>query len=452
MKSHFNNKAFWIATLLWLVGRSVSAQEVKFFYVAPTAQIQSNFGAPVDNTQCPVGYGKVQIDSSRRATFLSIAPTWVKYVYENLQPGRNLRTHVNKVLRISGNTVPLNYYLVNDLTSFGAGTSGIFLLVPFTTANGYDGNRHVWPTGGSGGRIRLGEYQMKEDQSKRPGNASAVDELVLHETTHTQFTGEWSRWDGYITYGNDQQHYGNELQGDPEAAFNEGIATFYGYLLNANGIAASNTFHSRADDRYFVENQSVVAGQPSFYQNAAGAVAGTISGVAVRRYRWLQIPGFYVPWSENTSTSYFTHLWLNINGNRDQALDMIIAASNAMFDNRRKRFLTFAANRIALSLETFAVTPAGQTARTNNTLTSSLYPYALLDFMTHYGMTEQEFKEDHDRHHPDRNPKAYTDYWTHRDAIKALVKDDMNANPIRFVEAIRKIHDYCKLPANIVIP
>jgi hypothetical protein len=452
MKSHSNHIILVTLLIVCGVNAAVFAQDVNFYYVAPTAQIQSNFGTPVDNSQCPVGYGKVQIDSANSATFLGIAPTWVKYVYQNLQPGNNLRTQVSKVLRISGNTIPLNYYLVDDQTSFGAGTSGIFLLVPFDVSDGYDGKRHVWPTGGSGGRIRLGEYQMENDQSKRPGNANAVDELVLHETTHTQFIGEWSRWDGYITYGQDEQHYGNELQGDPEAAFNEGVATFYGYTLNASGIAASNTFHSRTDDRYFVENRSVVAGQPSFFNNAPSGINGTVSGVAVRRYTWLQIPGFYVPWSENTSTAYLTHFWLNANGDRDQALDMIISASNAMYDNRLKRFLTYVANRLALSLEDFAATPAGQAARTNNTLSSSLFPYALLDFMTHYGMTEQEFKEDHDRHYPDRNPQAYSDYWAHRDAIKALVRDDMNASPIRFTEAITKIHDYCKLPQHIVTP
>lgn len=433
----------------WMSGLNAQAG-IKFYFVAPTATITATFGAPADNSSCPVGYAKVEVTAANSAQFLTIAPARIRYVYEQLQPGRPLRVQVEKVMRISQNTIDVNYYLINDLSGLTTpGATGIFLGVTFSTDNGYDGRKHVWPTGGSGGRVRLGEYQMEFDQSHRVGGTAAIDELVLHETSHTQFTGPWSRWDGYITYGADEQHYGEELQGDPEAALNEGIGTFYGYLMNAAAITALNNFYSRADDRYFVEGQSVVAGREALYRVSTRR-RSSIGDVLVWRYTWSEIPGDYLTYSEKTPTAFFTYFWQNTNGNRDQALDMIISASHSMFDNRRMRFLTYAANRLALQMEAFAATPAGQTARTNGSLTSSLFPYALLDLLTNFAMTDVEYKADHDRHYPDRNPQAYTAYWTHRNAIKQLVLADITASPIRFTDALRKVHDYCKTPANIV--
>ncbi len=435
--------------LVWTTALNAQAG-IKYYFVAPTATITGTFGGAADNASCPVGYAKVEITAANSAQFLTVAPTRIRYVYEQLQPGRPLRTHVEKVMRISGSTIDINYYLIDDRNGLTTpGSTGIFLGITFSTANGYDGRKHVWPTGGSGGRVRLGEYQMERDQSHRAGGNAAIDELVLHESSHTQFTGPWSRWDGYITYGADEQHYGNELQGDPEAALNEGIGTFYGYLLNPTAITEMNNFFARADDRYFVEGQSVVAGRPELY-NVSTRRRSSIGDVLVWRYTWLEIPGDYATYSERTPTAYFTYFWQNVNGNRDQALEMIISASNSMYDNRRKRFLSYASNRLAIKMEEFAATAAGQTARTNGTLTSSLFPYALLDLLTHFAMTETEYKADHDRNYPDRNPQAYTAYWSHRNAIKQLVQADLAASPIRFSDALRKIHDYCKTPANIV--
>ena len=452
MKKLFKYSFVLVICLGYNLQVSIGQATIKFFFVAPTNTISTNFGTPVNTALCPAGHGVIEVTSATSAKFLTVAPPRVKYVYEQLQSGRPLRQKVEKVLKISDNTISLQYYLMDDRNGFSeTGTTGIFLAVPFKTSNGYDGKKHVWPTGGSGGRIRLGEYQMDKDQANRSGGVSAIDELVLHETTHTQFTGEWSKWDGYVTYGADESHYGNELQGDREAAFNEGIATFYGYTLNPAGITSMNNFHARGDARYFIEAQSVLAGEKELY-TITGRTAGKVGTSNVYKYTWLQLPGFYVPFSEETSVAYFSHFWLNVNGNKDQALDMIISASNAMYTDRKKRFLDYSANRLALQMEAFAATPAGQTAKTNGTLTSSLYAFALLDLLTHFGMTDAEFKEDYERKYPDKNPKAYTSYWTHRPAIKQLVQAEIASSPIQFTAAVKKIHDYCKLPANIIVP
>ncbi|MBK8503358.1 MAG: hypothetical protein IPL46_14745 [Saprospiraceae bacterium] len=428
------------------------SQTTKFFFLAPTNIISSNFGSPVNTGSCPVGYAIIEVTASNSTKFNSVAPPRIKYVYEQLQTGHPLRDKVDKVLDISGKTISLNYYLVDDRSGLSeTGTTGIFLAVPFKTDQGYDGKKHVWPTGGTGGKIRLGEYQMDKDMANRAGGVNAIDELVLHETTHTQFTGSWTKWDGYITYGADESHYGNELQGDREAALNEGIATFYGYLMNPAGISELNSFLSRVDERYFIEAQSVLAGEKDLY-TISGRKPGKIGSSNIYMYTWLQLPGFYIPFSERTSTAFFTHFWQNTNGNKDQALDMIIKASNAMYDKRQKRFIDYAVNRLAIQLEDFSATGPGQTAKNNNSLTSSLFPFALFDLLTHFGMTETDIKQDMDRSNPDRHPKAFTAYWSHRDAIRNLVQADLAANPIAFTDAVRKISDYCKLPANLIIP
>jgi hypothetical protein len=62
--------------------------------------------------------------------------------------------------------------------------------------------------------------------------------------------------------------------------------------------------------------------------------------------------------------------------------------------------------------------------------------------ITHFGMTDAEFKLEFSRDQHAEESKALKDYWTHRAAIKKICDPHFAANPIRFKEAVGEVHAY----------
>ena len=425
----------------------------RFHFVAPAATINSSFPGHTNPTTmaCPAGYDIVEITAANQAVFLTAAPPRLRALYQQMQPGTALRGRMDEEFTISNGNVRVNYYLVDDRTGV-SGAPGDFTLQRFDR-RGEDGRNHVWPTGngfglaagGYAGRVRLGEYQLDVDQFMRVGAALALQELVLHETFHSQLVGRWTKWNGYV-YGRDNSHAVNELMGDQEAALNEGFGTFFGYTLNTPGAAAMERFFTNAGQRYMLEGESVLAGEPAL-TGVTGRTRRNVEGHAFYDYRWMDVPGVYNWFNEHNFTAFLYYFWRNANGNPDVSMDMIKTAARALwsYDDTLKRYPTYVVNRLALKMEDYN----GNAGRADATRTSSMFPYALLDLVSHFGLTAAQYQADHNRTHPDRNPRAFTEYFNHRNAIQSLVQADLEANPIRFTEAVRKIKEYCMRPANI---
>lgn len=470
----FKNKSKLLALLaagFFCFANISSGQTLVFYFVAPHNVISTNFTGG-DSTWCPIGYSKVSITSANVATFNTVAPTRIKYVFTQLQTGTTLRTNINQVLRNSMGVVNrVEYWLADDRTGFpvtAANGGGVFMPYPET------GTRYVWPAAGnynpgSGyiGIVGLGENQLTTDQMHRTGGMRSVDEVVLHETSHTQFISG-SKWEGVggnaITYGADGMHYFSdaELLADQEGALNEGLATFYGYIMNDSALQGLMTELTSNSHRYFVEGRSFLAGQRELYTSPARVqsrlmtrdAAGNLvpqhyadgRDIIIFTYRWRDVPGFYILFAENTSTAFFSIFRNRSYANKDTATSMIRVTAQAMSPERRKRFLTYACNRLALSMETYN---ASATGRADASRISSIYPFAVLDLLTHFGMTDAEYRQDYTRNYADRDPRAFAEYFTRRAAIRALVQADIDASPIRFNEALQRIITYCKLPANM---
>jgi hypothetical protein len=471
-RKNFYIPAFICFSLLmgsWNQGQS---QNLVFYFVAPHNVISANFTGALDSTWCPIGYSRVRITSANVARFNTAAPDKIKYVYTQLQPGTTLRTNINLVMRNSQGAVnTVHYWLVDDRTGFPVTTAnpgGWFMVYPET------GTRYVWPAAGnymSGGNrvgiVGFGERQLVSDQSQRTGGMSAVDEVVLHETSHTQFISA-SKWEAVggnaITYGADGMHYFNsaELLADQEGALNEGLATFYGYVMNDAAWQEQLDVLKSTGQRYFVEGRSFLAGQRELY-TVPDRVRDVLSHrrddgtlvtqryangdeIVIFTYRWHSVPGFYVLFAENTSTAFFSIFRNYTYRNKDTAMAMITTSSQAMSPERRKRFLTYACNRLALRMEAYNASAIG---RADASRISSIFPFAVLDLLTHFGMTDAEYQADYRRNYADRDPRAYTEYFTRRAAIRTLVQADLGASPIRFNEALQKIVDYCRQAANM---
>lgn len=452
----------WALTLAFiliafLANSPLAAQTVRFILVAPAATIDTNFAATAFTiANFPTGYKGTVVTAANAATFNTVAPPSLRHLFTQLQPGTTLRNRVNSVFLVSANRVDVDYYLVDDRTGFTGGT-GMFL------TSQLNNQPRVWPAAfsfqppGSSGRWQgvawFGEAWGAVLAANMPGGLVGWEGVALHETSHTQWVGTVSRWGAInqrlIAYGRDGSHYQAELLGDPEIALNEGLGTFFGYLHNEPERQQLIQFWQDDSARYFVEAQSVLAGNPTV--NQAPRTQGTIGSTAVFFYTWKNVPGYFVLNSEHTGTAYNLFFWQYTNGNRDQAFNMILEAAASMWDDYRKRDLFYETNRLALALERYAATPEGQAAKTAGTLTSSLYPFALLDILTHFGMTDAQYQQEYRRNYPDRDPAALADYFTnHRASIRRLVEGHLNASPIEIVQAVEVAHRYCQNASRIL--
>ena len=188
-------KLFFCLLFCWSV--AANSQRVFFSYVAPVNVISTNFGTPFDSIGCPIGFAKVQIQATNKIKFDNIAPANLKYVYAKMQPGQALRKAADKVLKNSaGRVSDVIYYLVDDRTALSSAPEDTFHIYYVYT---HKQKKYVWPAANKNnhptlkgkfvGWVMLGEHQLQFDQSQRTGRMQSVDEVVLHETSHTQFTG-----------------------------------------------------------------------------------------------------------------------------------------------------------------------------------------------------------------------------------------------------------------------
>jgi len=462
-------KKIGLACILLWSALTGTAQTSTFFLVAPTATINGSFTGG-QTVGMPAGYSFVQITAANAATFLAMPLPRLQYVYNQLQPGTVLFNQRDKIFNNSDRTVDVRYYLTDDRTTLPS-QSG-HMLSNYIDPN--DNHIYVWPAANSSGPVAgrytgwvmLGEHQLNADQANRPGGVHAIDEVVLHETSHTQWVGDWTKWGAdvsgnAITYGADGMHYFRiaELLGDQEGAINEGLATYYGYTLNQPGLDTLYQDFTSTGNRFFVEGRSVMAGDPilnavpSRTQGALRKRDGTTlkypdgRDIIIFTFPWRDIPGFYLLFAESISTGFYSLYWQNAYSNRDTAFSFIGFSANSMHIGRMQRYLTYSCNRLALRMEAYNASAAGQADATR---TSSMLPFAILDLVTHFGMSDADYKADYDRQYPDRQPRAYTEYFTnHRSALRTLVQADLAASPIRFAAAMDKIRNYCRQPATI---
>ena len=447
--------ALGLFTLLW--PECSWAQTITYVYVAPKAAM-TGLAAPADTGFFDVGYGHVLVTAANEAKFKAAAPANLGRTYDDLKPGTPLRKRLDEILKINGGLTDLTVALVDDRT-------GITRTSRFATMARGDGVLYAWPAasvwpavGGHRyrGFIGLGAVAADSIGLKWPGQWKAWESTMTHECFHTQFVNEKTKWGAVnIVYGGDNQHWFSELLGEQELTFEEGFGTFFGLIDNPDWWQKSLLpFFRNADPRYDLESRSVLAGTSEMWNaphtEEVSPPPDSVGSYSVRTYKWKDVPGYYILFNEYTSTAFHYLFYSNANGNRDSSYAMIRRSAGAMSQDRRKRYLTYDVNRLALQLEDFAATPNGAASKSAGTLTSSLFPFALLDVLTHFGMSDAEYRRSYDINYPDRNPKAYDLYWARRDGFKTMVQADLDADPIRIEEAVQKISDYCHRPEMIV--
>jgi hypothetical protein len=433
-------------------------QTTSYYFVAPSATIASISGAAGMTNGMPAGYSALLITPATVGVFTNSAPPNLVRTYSAVQSGTALRARLNQVLQINRGLTDVRMLLIDDQSGIGVVSS------IFATAQLPSGQRYIWPAAAlarnaSGntnrytGYLGLGTVASQVIQGW-PGGWAAWEQTILHEHLHTQFAGQKTKWGSInIVYGGDNAHYVEELLGEQELPFEEGLGTFLGATLNIpHGVTNALGFFQRSGPRYIVESRSVLAGEPQVWNaphiendRPIPATLPQTGGYSWRYYSWIDIPGFFVQFGESTSTAFHLYFWQNVYGNRDQALDMILSSARSMAFDRTKRYLTYAVNRLAVQMESTAPVGPG-TVRT-----SSMFPFALLDVLTHFGMTDDEYRQEYGRNYPETNPRAFTEYWHHRNAVRNLTQPFLQSSPIRMNEAVAAIHQYFLQNSTILV-
>jgi hypothetical protein len=439
-----------------------AAQTVTFWYMAPRAQMTNGFGdGPHLGGTYADGYREVEITAARQPAFMKTASDPLKTTFQAMQPRTELRTAMDRILQISGGLVDVDVLLVDDRT----GLPGAHTVSDFTVG----GNTYVWPAvryldSPTPGRYRallmLG-WASHVVIKTQPGGWRAWESTILHESGHTQMVGEASRWASIgIAYGADGSHWEEELLGDQEIPFDEGLGTFWGNVHNAPYyFDAFQKFLNDVDYRYKVESWSVLAGTAELW-NAPHRDRSDFDRPAappggryfVREFKWKDVPGKYLLNSESTTSAFHDFFWRYANGDRNQAFDMVINSAKGMWLDRKHRFIAFAVISLSNQLEDFAATPAGKAKGTAGTLTSSMYPVALMDLVTHFGMDRAEIERQIAAQNPSRRAKALTEYWTHRDQVRKLAEPYLASTPMGIEGAVSAIHKYFVQPNTILTP
>jgi hypothetical protein len=453
---------------LALAAPAAAQTTVVFLYVAPTATMTANFDVKLirGGGGFSANYRSVEITAATLPVVRRIAPVNMMKTFDELQAGRPLRAKFDRMLLLSqGGVREIRVTLVDDRTGV-------------TNAPGWgtkpDGAlTFVWPGAGSSpvppghiSAIVLGEHWASVDVNDMARGWPFFEMVILHEMFHSQCTGPNTKWGNTaITYGLDNNHPIAEILGAQDQAFEEGLGTFYGFAhFNPKGMTWTSAFFADAgNERYNFDDGSIAASWKDLRQAATHSklitpipppvAAAQPARPAYTRYfaPWLRVPGKYILFNEWTTTGFALYFWSNTNGDKAQAFTMMEEMSKRVVPEVRRRNLAFASNHLALQLEAFAKTPAGQAKATAGTLTSSMFPVALVDLLTHYGMTEDELKLEYTKNNLDPKSQAITEYWKHRAAVKALVDADIKASPIRFDQAVAAVHKYVQAKATILV-
>ena len=428
-----------VLLLLLLFPAAGSAQAVRIVFVGPTGAMVSTFGVKNVAGGYADGYRGVVLTAANLKSFEKIAPESLVETRRRLEPGTVLRQRIDRMLQISGGVVDLDILLADDRTGFSGDTG------TFVTATSVD-RSYIWPAAsshpkeeGSGryqGIVRLGETASLIIQSMAGGWPS-WEAFILHEVLHTQFLNEdvhWGPVNGF--HGAAPAHRFDEVTADESLSVEEGLAAFYGSVHNDPvGILALLYFLGRTDPRY-------VESSAGPWWESDKPVVYTFQLPQQGSYRWSDVPVRSLLYSESTTTALYLLFWEHVNDNTDQALAMIDASARFLARDRTRRGLPYAVNRLALQLEDFAATPAGQAAKAAGTLTSSLFPFALLDLLTHFEMTEPQYRLHYERQEPDRHPQAFTRYWARREAVKKLVEPYLSSAPIQMDAAAAALNRF----------
>ena len=502
MKKLIKNIALVILLAMGSGASGIYAQQIVVYFHAPTATLTANFtganAAYIQPTNCQgggsYGFSHVVLDNQTAPIFRTLmVGTKIRQTYDSLTDANSvMRRRIMQIRGLSNNLVnTIDINLFDD-------RAGIPSPGPCRCGDTFGGLRGIWPCASNerdAGGVYTGFAYLGElaanliINNTHGGGWWEWYETVVHEFSHTQFATEYNatglpianKW-GYnglaISYGGDSGHWGSELQADQQSALDEGLATFWGLDRNTVGRANLINWLNDKTPRMYLGSHSFLTGVPLMWDQPHTVIFNgeipanrvvtptgwnpiklvnpnvqTGARYELRAYRWLDVPGKFVFYNEQMFQAFALSFFENALPTRTQAFNMMLEAAKALTPpNNRLRYPAHLANGFANGLEAFARTPEGRAAETNHTLVSSMFAYALMDIITHFGMSEAELRREFTINMTTYNttpqPLAFNAYWAHRAAIKALAcpnlggADCAGTGNIDFMRAVRDVKNY----------
>jgi hypothetical protein len=498
-----------LGLLLFMLGlKKTNAQNFAFFYVAPTATMNTAFGAAaaqgfVDSgTGNPMmtGYRYVALTPANITQFRGIASPNMLKSYDSITTNTSaLRRKLNRIISLAGNKISvLAVFLTDDRTFLPANTPNFFCATP-------DANSFAWPCASNWkngntyiGRVNLGEVAAVQI-SNDTGGFKNWEGTIIHEFSHTQMLSDTTgvnKWDHpgasvdgiSISYGGDDGHWFTELQADEQQPMDEGLATYWALEHNPPMTTDLDAFLNQNSAKFLLGSRSFLTGTPAMWNaphqvicsgplpcitsdgrdmgiNLNTALTPATGNYELRSYRWLDVPGEFVLYNEQMSMAYFYLFHQYGFHRRDTSYNKIYTAAKTLSNHaiQRYRYPAHVANILANTMEAYARSAAGQAEATSGTLVSSMFAYALYDLLGHFGRSEadlrREFNINSATYIPHtQKPLAYTHYWAHRNQIKQLACQHLGSNncspsstgAINIHQAVAAVRDYFKNPSRIL--
>ena len=435
---------------------------INFEYAAPIETIKKHFGAGMIEDTLHDGIVTVRLDDHYYPLLKKIAPKELSRIYYryNLDENRHkaklsiLRTtkqSLDDLLKITGSRVALTIVLIDD--SKGLPKDEYSFLT--TRADWDDGKRYVWPSTGNSSDddgtgyysswIYLGAKWAKEFGESKHSLAlgyggperhmyALEDATIVGLAAKSIFIYDPSNFvalnEVATGYERKDGSFVEELWPSKKNASLEGIAKYYrmasefGSDMNDAEYALSaqiSQFFRDPGYRYMIQETSILAGLKKLKQ--AEHRERDLIGVKGMEYRWKDVPGYYLLFSENTTYGLLHAFYMQAYSTPDFSYEVINKAMPKLWETKNHRDPMVLVNELAIQMEINAANGVEKRAleNGNGTVCSSMYPFYLIDMLTHFGMSESQFKNTYNEHNKGPKPIAFNEYWKHRDALKAMV-------------------------------
>ena len=458
-----------------------SAQPIiKFRYMAPTEDIEKNFKNWIEDKDAHhKGLSTAKINEWNEDVFRKVAPEELVLAYDGLTETDAQKNVLPDYFNISGGKVFVaTIYLVNDFDGLEMDKFSAFHLMPSVYSGGEPYLFSILPRAynipfedGSGeyaATIYLGVHYLEfHDKAKEESDR----QIALRLLAYTQFVekdqeDEWGSLRRFAVYTEDDNlSYREELWDDPDRALISGFASFFCTKGDDFSINAANEkFYSNAQARYLITQTSPLAEIPGMdvdEQRTETKIREFHQPLYAYYFKYLPPEAFLH--SETLSYLFFSEWYQNIpeyitsqsyrtinNGKK-----WINELTKEWWNDHTNRNLHYAVMTLAQKMEVYSRTRRGQNQIKSKQWISSMYPFALFDYLTRFSFSEDYLEKVYDQYYTDDGPQAFRMYMDfYRKEVKELTMTYYNRldkdGEFPFAEGLEALISYFKQTHTII--
>ena len=451
-------KSLILILSLWFgLSLNLSAQQIKFELAAPKAMVEKSFGDRLFYDSYHNGLETVSHSEIEEniAEFRKIAPPLLVMVYDSLQPGtRQFELWKNHLKLIDDNDEnEITILLVDDRNGLSKDDSSYLKVFE------YQGKRYAYNEVDTwydfsmkGGVIIIGHQVCKllSTYSNMAGHAGIEEALMFM----TQFQladknfkapGRGVRRSFLVEDNDDKTYISEELLGPEASVLAVGISNFFAQILHPSPSSKDEVYEflKLKDSRYQYRKggniKEINESKQDFRELKFTFSNGTTSSILLLS-EWMEVPGTAMLYSESVITGLLSLIY-DHSFDKEKALDQISFAITEIWENPETRTVLHLINELAEIME-FEL--AEDLKQADNGLKqvhySSMFPMAVLDILTHFDLSEEDYNErlKVNKGSGVEKSEAVTEYWNFRIKFLKEVSSDLKASEINLENAMYK--------------